>query len=204
MKLNEKIYQLRKQSGMSQEDAADKLNISRQAFSRWENGTAQPAANNIVEISKLFEVTTDYLLNDEYQSDEDIPVVKEVKKVNYILRSNLIKLAIISQACMLNIAIQPIDNDIPSTIAFWFRVITIILLLASSIWMASNHRYEKDLKQRAKNIRIELVYCCVQTGIALTACYAQAYFWGAVTLIVVACVYLLRINPRYMNRKLTK
>ena len=201
MKLNEKIYQLRKQSGMSQEDTADKLNVSRQAFSRWENGIAQPAANNIVEISKVFGVTTDYLLNDEYQSDEDIPAVKEV---NYILRSNLIKLAVISQACILNIAIQPIDHDIPSTIAFWFRAITIMLLLTSSLWMASNHRFEKDLKQRAKNTKIELAYCCVQIGIALTAYYTQAYFWGAVILWVVLCVYLLKINPLYMNRKLTK
>ena len=128
MKLNEKIYQLQKQSAMTQDEVAEKLNISRQALSRWENGTAQPASNNIVEISKLFRVTTDYLLNEEYQNDEDIPVVKEVKKVNHILRANLIKAAIIAQACMLNIAIQPIDSDIPSTIAFWFRGITIILL----------------------------------------------------------------------------
>ena len=79
MKLNEKIYQLRKQSAMSQDEMAEKLNISRQALSRWENGTAQPAANNIVEISKLFGVTTDYLLNDEYQNDEDIPTIKEIR-----------------------------------------------------------------------------------------------------------------------------
>lgn len=79
MKLHEKIYQLRKQAGMSQEEAAERLDISRQALSRWENGTAQPAANNIVEISKLFEVSTDYLLNDEYESDDDLPKVKEVK-----------------------------------------------------------------------------------------------------------------------------
>ena len=79
MKLYEKIYQLRKQSGMSQEEAAERLNISRQALSRWENGTAQPAANNIIEICKLFGVTADYLLNDEYQSDDDLPQVKEVR-----------------------------------------------------------------------------------------------------------------------------
>ena len=79
MKLHEKIYQLRKQAGMSQEEAAEHLNISRQALSRWENGTAQPAANNIIEICKLFGVTSDYLLNDEYKSDYDLPPVKEVR-----------------------------------------------------------------------------------------------------------------------------
>ena len=84
MKLHEKIYQLRKQTGMSQEEVADRLNISRQALSRWENGTAQPAVNNIVEISKLFQVTTDYLLNDEYESDLDVPAVQSIfKKAHY-------------------------------------------------------------------------------------------------------------------------
>ena len=78
MKLNEKIYQLRKNSNMSQEELADKLNISRQALSRWENGTAMPDALNILELSKLFNVSADYLLNDQYQSDNDLPKVKEI------------------------------------------------------------------------------------------------------------------------------
>ncbi len=76
MKLPDKVIKLRKTSGWSQEDLADKLNVSRQAISRWENGTAQPDAQNILQISKLFNVTTDYLLNDDYESDGDIPVVK--------------------------------------------------------------------------------------------------------------------------------
>ena len=59
-----------------QKDFAEKLNVSRQAISRWENGTALPDAQNILQISKLFNVTTDYLLNDDYESDNDIPAVK--------------------------------------------------------------------------------------------------------------------------------
>lgn len=82
MKLSEKILGLRKSHGMSQEDLAEKLNVSRQAVSRWESGTAMPDANNILQISKLFGVTTDYLLNDDYQSDDDLPKVKEVQKGN--------------------------------------------------------------------------------------------------------------------------
>lgn len=79
MKLSDKIVGLRKSSGMSQEELAEKLNISRQAVSRWEMGTAMPDAMNILQLSKLFSVTTDYLLNEEYQSDNDLPKVKEVK-----------------------------------------------------------------------------------------------------------------------------
>lgn len=76
MTLPDKIIKLRKEKGWSQEDLAEKLNVSRQAISHWENGTAFPDAQNVLQISKLFNVTTDYLLNDDYESDRDIPLVQ--------------------------------------------------------------------------------------------------------------------------------
>ena len=79
MKLPDKIINLRKAHGWSQENFAEKLNVSRQAISRSENGTALPDAQNVLQISKLFDVTTDYLLNDDYESDSDIPVVQETE-----------------------------------------------------------------------------------------------------------------------------
>lgn len=82
MKLSDKIVGLRKSNGMSQEDLAEKLDVSRQAISRWESGAAMPDANNILQLSKLFDVTTDYLLNDDYQSDNDLPKIKEVQNDN--------------------------------------------------------------------------------------------------------------------------
>lgn len=72
MNLSEKLIVLRKKNGWSQEDFADKLEVSRQAASRWENGTALPDAQNILRISKLFHVSADYLLNDEC---EEVPAV---------------------------------------------------------------------------------------------------------------------------------
>lgn len=80
MNLPEKIIKLRKINGLSQEDLAEQLNVSRQAISRWENGSALPDAQNILQISKLFDVTTDYLLNDNYESDKDIPAVQTATK----------------------------------------------------------------------------------------------------------------------------
>ena len=76
MKLHDKIIIHRKTKGWSQEDFAERVGVSRQAISRWENGTALPDAQNILQISKLFEVSADYLLNDDYASDSDIPAVK--------------------------------------------------------------------------------------------------------------------------------
>ncbi len=82
MNLSEKIVDLRKKEGISQEMLAEKLNVSRQAVSRWEQGAALPDALNILRLSKLFGVTADYLLNDNYESDYDIPRVVQVKEDN--------------------------------------------------------------------------------------------------------------------------
>ena len=65
MMLGERIYQLRKKSGMSQEKLAEKLNVSRQAVSKWELDESKPDTENIVKLSKVFGVSTNYLLLDE-------------------------------------------------------------------------------------------------------------------------------------------
>lgn len=79
MTLPEKIVKHRKENGWSQEELAERLYVSRQAVSRWENGSALPEAENILQISKLFNVTADYLLNDDYASDGEIPPVKSAE-----------------------------------------------------------------------------------------------------------------------------
>ena len=64
MKFHEKLYAVRKNAGMTQNDLAEKLNVSRQAVSRWEMGTAMPDVENLVAMSDLFGVSLDYLLKD--------------------------------------------------------------------------------------------------------------------------------------------
>ena len=59
------IRQLRLSRSMTQEQLAEKLNVSRQAISRWESGSALPDANNIRQLSRVFAVSADYLLNDD-------------------------------------------------------------------------------------------------------------------------------------------
>ena len=63
MTIAEKIKKLRKDNNMTQEDLAEKLNVSRQTISKWETNITIPDADNIVAISKLFNITTDELLN---------------------------------------------------------------------------------------------------------------------------------------------
>ncbi|MBR2012788.1 MAG: helix-turn-helix domain-containing protein [Clostridia bacterium] len=62
MTFGERLYQLRKAKNLSQEDLAERLEVSRQSVSRWENGSATPDFEKTVRLSELFETTTDYLL----------------------------------------------------------------------------------------------------------------------------------------------
>ena len=70
MILADKIIRLRKKNGWSQEDLADKMNVSRQAVSKWEGAQTIPDLEKILQLSILFGVSTDYLLKDEIEDEE--------------------------------------------------------------------------------------------------------------------------------------
>lgn len=62
MNIAERIMDLRKKKGWSQEELAERLGVSRQSVSKWESGASVPDINRILEMSQIFGVTTDYLL----------------------------------------------------------------------------------------------------------------------------------------------
>ena len=70
MILADKLIQLRKKSGMSQEELAEKMNVSRQAVSKWEGAQSIPDLDKILQLSELYGVTTDYLLKDSVENEE--------------------------------------------------------------------------------------------------------------------------------------
>ena len=72
MTLCEKLYNLRRKQGLSQEELAEKLDCSRQVISKWENGTTTPDAEMLQKYSKLFDVSIDYLLNDDMTEPSSI------------------------------------------------------------------------------------------------------------------------------------
>ena len=78
MKFEEKLMALRKKGGMSQEELADQLGVSRQAVSRWELGSTLPDAPNLLKLSDLFGVSIDYLLRDDYERESALPPVGDV------------------------------------------------------------------------------------------------------------------------------
>ena len=70
MILADKIIKMRKKNGWSQEELADRMNVSRQAVSKWESAQTIPDLEKILQLSTLFGVTTDYLLKDEIEDEE--------------------------------------------------------------------------------------------------------------------------------------
>lgn len=70
MSFPENLYKLRKKNGLSQEELADKLNVSRQSISKWELGTSLPETEKLIAISKFFNVSLDYLISDEELTDD--------------------------------------------------------------------------------------------------------------------------------------
>lgn len=89
MSLSERLQKLRKKSGDSQEQLAEKLGVSRQAVSKWENGQGSPDLDNIIKISENYDVSTDYLLKgtqiNPQPEPKKRPMDKSLKKALIII-----------------------------------------------------------------------------------------------------------------------
>lgn len=96
MKFEEKLIALRKSQGMSQEELAEKLQVSRQAVSRWESGATLPDITNLIQLSELFGVTTDYLIKEEAETTTEqstkteMPESKQVTTNSYNFRKTML------------------------------------------------------------------------------------------------------------------
>lgn len=80
MTFDKKIQLLRKENRMSQEQLGETLHVSRQAISKWEKGIAIPDTDNVVQLSKFFQVPIEYLLFDKYDSIGQVEPIHEKKE----------------------------------------------------------------------------------------------------------------------------
>lgn len=88
-----RINQLRKLSGMTQEQLAEKINVSRQTVSRWETGGALPDLESVVKISRIFHVSLDELLLEETDA--------KAEKKNQVTLNDLVKMNLHNRRMML-------------------------------------------------------------------------------------------------------
>lgn len=144
MNIADRIIKLRKANGWSQEDLAEKLDISRQAISRWENGTALPDANNILELSKLFGVTADYLLNDDYSEDNDTSSVNRTAYTQGSHNKSYKNRFLVASILWLISAVMWFIQAL-----LWFEVIYCVLAVVTAILCLVNILlYEKSKKNQ--------------------------------------------------------
>ena len=108
----DKLITLRKKAGWSQEELAEKLNVTRQSVSKWEGAQSVPDIDKILQLSRLFGVTTDYLLKDdqgepEYTPNDEVsplPRVTLAQANDYLAkaRANAPKLALATALCIIS------------------------------------------------------------------------------------------------------
>ncbi len=82
MKFEEKLMKLRKERGWSQEDLSNQIGVSRQTISKWESSQTTPELNKLMELSKIFEISIDELVDNVLEEDENKTEEKVYAKIN--------------------------------------------------------------------------------------------------------------------------
>jgi len=95
MKFNEKLIELRKKQGLSQEELGYKLNVTRQTVSKWELGQTTPEMDKLVEMGKIFNVSVDELINESEVTTNVNPIIEDQPIGNKMPRDKKIAILIV-------------------------------------------------------------------------------------------------------------
>lgn len=151
MILADKIILLRKKAGMSQEELADHLGVSRQSVSKWEGAQSVPDLNRILELSRIFGVTTDCLLKDEEEvsdpvKEPDTPLLRRVSmeeanaylQIIYQVKGSIalgVFLCILSPICLLMLGAGSESGVLPisENLGGGLGLIVLLLMVAAAV-----------------------------------------------------------------------
>ena len=161
MIFSDKLINLRKKAAMSQEELADKLGVSRQSVSKWEGAQSVPDINKIIELSKIFGVSTDYLLKDEIEIEENVPVEEKtdkkivsveeaneylsiIERTKHLIATGVL-LCIISPITLLILGMISEMNNLNEDLMCGIGVVVLILLvaIAVSLFVVSGFKLNK-------------------------------------------------------------
>jgi transcriptional regulator with XRE-family HTH domain len=163
MILADKLIKLRKQFGWSQEDLAEKMNVSRQSVSKWESASSIPDLNKIIKLADIFNVSTDYLLRDEVDETEQLtedkdPLLKQVslEEANDYVEKKQRTIKSVAKGVMLCIfAVIPLffflalaeSGTLPENIAVIFGLMSLFVMIAIAVAIfIRNNQYETLFK----------------------------------------------------------
>ena len=176
MILAEKIIRLRKQFGWSQEDLAEKMNISRQSVSKWESANSIPDLNRIIMLADIFDVSTDFLLKDDVEAFDSLREGKEPGIIQISLEqalkyveskmevSSLVTKGVLLCVCSVVplfffLAMAQTNRlNLTSNVAAAIGVVSLLVMVSIGIsFFISTNQYEKDIAP-IENEAFELVY----------------------------------------------
>ena len=132
MEIGKKLKNARVQSGMTQENVAEKINVSRQTISNWENEKSYPDIISVIELSNLYSISLDVLLKGDEKMiehlEESTDVVKSNQKmIGAIIVNIIVNIIVVVMLITLNMFIP--DNHYFLVGIFCFMVITLSALL---------------------------------------------------------------------------
>lgn len=176
MTTGQKIYELRKNAHITQEQFADKLNVTRQAVSKWESDAAYPETDKIAKIAELFGVSCDYLLKDDAEINDGILAERR--------RSYLTMMVSFALACVVVGYVVAIICyfciDMSESPLIGLGVFAAFLLGAFALWQAGRYHFlntcDYSEKDKAHLARFTKVYYYV--SIIAFFCYLPAIIIG--------------------------
>lgn len=142
MKFNENLKYLRKREGMTQEDLAEKLNVSRQSVTKWESGQALPDIEKVKEIAYMFSVSVDALIGD-IESKSTNKIKKKIDDIGWFISGLIIfwfAIIVSIHSFLLEIFV---NEDL---------TITITIILAIVAFISSISRIKSYLKENEQII----------------------------------------------------
>lgn len=178
MILADKIIEERKKLGISQEELADKISVSRQAVSKWESAQSIPDIDKIITLSRLFSVSTDYLLKDELEPDKSITVdndydrslhvvnIEEANDYMNIMNSESKNVAIGVSLCVscpvllifLNGLAVGNFAGITETIACTIGIIVLFIFIATAVYLFVRYSGRMEQYQHLEKEEFETAY----------------------------------------------
>lgn len=197
MSLGERLYELRKGKNISQEEAAEKLNVTRQTISKWETNQSQPDFDKILPLCELYEISTDELL---------IGTKKEVDQTNLEEKgSQKRKSALVVSisvflyfiAVIWIVVMEPIffinDNLLIGVFLFICAIATVFLIYHFMSISKDNKKEEKEKKKYQKiDDIVALIFLCIYLLVSfITMAWHITWLLWIVYAIVIEIIHLV-------------
>lgn len=198
--LHDLLKQARIERGLSIDAVAKELDVTPEQVSRWEEGTEMPTSQQMANLTILYELPLKTL----YAALRETDKAQEIHfRVRAVPKAGRIKLAIISQTAFLIVLSQIFGIPNAATLPFEMKLLYIYLpILATTMWMVYNQRYEQNPTQRKHNTKVELTYCLIQCSLTFLGTFFIPSIVAMFLLIISTSFYISTINPTRMNRPL--